>query len=98
LSDIYAATPAGNARARSRTAPRRQEKGRFQPELRAIGGSTFVHNPSHLSDERWELIRPVIEAWKAVHPSVSGHRGRYEKILEIVNAILYQTPVVFLGG
>lgn len=46
--------------------------------------------PSDLSDERWELIRPVIEAWKAQHPSVSGHRGRYE-MREIVNAILYQT-------
>ena len=49
-----------------------------------------VRYPSDLSDERWELIRPVIEAWKAGHPSVSGHRGRYE-MCEIVNAILYQT-------
>lgn len=49
-----------------------------------------VRYPSDLSDERWELIRPVLEAWKAVHPSVSGHRGRYE-MREIVNAILYQT-------
>ncbi len=49
-----------------------------------------VRYPSDLSDERWELIRPVIEAWKAAHPSVSGHRGRYE-MREMVNAILYQT-------
>ena len=49
-----------------------------------------VRYPSDLSDERWELIRPVVEAWKAVHPSVSGHQGRYE-MREIVNAILYQT-------
>jgi transposase len=49
-----------------------------------------VRYPSDLSDERWELIRPVIEAWKAGHPSVSGHRGRYA-MREIVNAILYQT-------
>lgn len=49
-----------------------------------------VRYPSDLSDEQWELIRPVIEVWKAGHPSVSGHRGRYE-MREIVNAILYQT-------
>jgi transposase len=49
-----------------------------------------VRYPSDLSDERWELIRPVIEAWKAQHPSVSGHQGRSE-MREIVNAILYQT-------
>ncbi|MGW4816914.1 IS5 family transposase, partial [Kitasatospora cineracea] len=49
-----------------------------------------VRYPSDLSDERWELIRPVIEAWKAARPSVSGHQGRYE-MREIVNAILYQT-------
>jgi transposase len=35
------------------------------------------------------LIEPVITAWKAVHPSVSGHQGAYE-MREIVNAILYQ--------
>ncbi|MEV5880980.1 hypothetical protein AB0L75_43810, partial [Streptomyces sp. NPDC052101] len=33
---------------------------------------------SDLSDERWALIEPVITAWKAQHPSVSGHEGRYE--------------------
>jgi hypothetical protein len=45
--------------------------------------------PSDLSDERWELIRPVITAWNGQHPSVSGHEGRYD-MREIVNAILYQ--------
>lgn len=42
-----------------------------------------------LTDEQWALIGPVIEAWKAQHPSVSGHGGRYE-MREIVNAIVYQ--------
>jgi transposase len=46
--------------------------------------------PSDLSDERWALIEPVITAWKAAHPSVSGHQGSYE-MREIVNAILYQS-------
>ncbi|MGW7461131.1 transposase [Streptomyces sp. NPDC054797] len=45
--------------------------------------------PSDLPDEAWELIRPVITAWKARHPSVSGHGGAYD-MREIVNAILYQ--------
>ncbi|MCK9905107.1 transposase [Parafrankia colletiae] len=45
--------------------------------------------PSDLSDEAWELIRPVLTAWKARHPSASGHQGRYA-LREIVNAILYQ--------
>ncbi|MGP3964307.1 IS5 family transposase [Nonomuraea sp. 3N208] len=45
---------------------------------------------SDLSDERWALIEPVITAWKAAHPSVSGHQGKYE-MREIVNAILYQS-------
>lgn len=31
----------------------------------------------------------MITAWKAAHPSVSGHQGRYE-MREIVNANLYQ--------
>nr|WP_241757270.1 hypothetical protein [Streptomyces sp. WAC00263] len=35
------------------------------------------------------LIEPVISAWKAGHPSVSGHQGRYA-MRELVNAILYQ--------
>ena len=46
--------------------------------------------PSDLTDERWALIEPVITAWKARHPSASGHQGGYE-MREIVNAILYQT-------
>ena len=46
--------------------------------------------PSDLSDERWALIEPVLTAWKAAHPSVSGHQGGYE-MREIVNAILYQS-------
>lgn len=45
--------------------------------------------PSDLSDEAWELIRPVTTAWKGRHPSVSGHEGAYG-MREIVNAILYQ--------
>jgi transposase len=45
--------------------------------------------PSDLSDERWALIEPVITAWKARRPSVSGHQGRYA-MREILNAILYQ--------
>lgn len=44
---------------------------------------------SDLPDEAWELIRPVITAWKGRHLSVSGHQGNYE-MREIVNAILYQ--------
>jgi len=45
--------------------------------------------PSDLSDERWALIEPVIAAWKAAHPSVSGHQGSYA-MREIVDAIFYQ--------
>jgi len=45
--------------------------------------------PSDLPDERWALIEPVITAWKAAHPSVSGHQGGYA-MREIVNAILCQ--------
>jgi transposase len=45
--------------------------------------------PSDLTDEQWELVEPVITAWKARHPSVSGHQGKYA-MREIVNAILYQ--------
>jgi len=29
------------------------------------------------TDEQWALIEPVILAWKAAHPSVSGHTGNY---------------------
>ncbi|MFF5563434.1 IS5 family transposase [Streptomyces sp. NPDC012623] len=42
-----------------------------------------------LSDEQWALVEPVITAWKAAHPSVSGHQGRYA-MREIVNALFYQ--------
>ncbi|MFJ9909913.1 IS5 family transposase, partial [Streptomyces sp. NPDC101152] len=45
--------------------------------------------PSDLTDEQWDLVEPVITAWKARHPSVSGHQGKYA-MREIVNAILYQ--------
>ncbi|GGR91896.1 hypothetical protein GCM10010236_53150 [Streptomyces eurythermus] len=44
---------------------------------------------SDVSGEQWALVEPVITAWKAAHPSVSGHQGGYE-MREIVNAILYQ--------
>ncbi|MEU6541260.1 transposase [Streptomyces sp. NPDC047000] len=42
-----------------------------------------------VSDERWAPVEPVITAWKAAHPSVSGCQGRYA-MREIVNALLYQ--------
>ncbi|MEU2779678.1 transposase, partial [Streptomyces sp. NPDC007162] len=42
-----------------------------------------------VSDEQWALVEPVIAAWKAAHPSVSGHQGPYA-MREIVNALLYQ--------
>jgi transposase len=45
--------------------------------------------PSDLTDEQWAMIGAFLQAWKAKHPSVSGHRGRYE-LREIVNAIFYQ--------
>ncbi|MEU9748728.1 IS5 family transposase [Streptomyces niveus] len=45
--------------------------------------------PSDLTDEHWTLIEPVISAWKAEHPSATGHQGRYA-MREIVNTILYQ--------
>lgn len=44
---------------------------------------------SDVSDGPWALVEPVVTAWKAAHPSVSGHQGRYA-MREIVNAILYQ--------
>lgn len=46
--------------------------------------------PSDLTDERWSLIEPMLSAWKAAHPSVSGHQGRYA-MREIINAIFYQS-------
>lgn len=48
-----------------------------------------VGYPSDLSDEQWAVVGPFLQAWKARHPSVSGHQGRYE-LREIVNAIFYQ--------
>lgn len=42
-----------------------------------------------LSDAQWALVEPVITTWKAAHPSVSGHQGRYA-IREIVNAMISQ--------
>ncbi len=42
-----------------------------------------------LTDAEWAVIEPLIAAWKAVHPSVSGHSGRYP-MREIVNALRYQ--------
>ncbi|WP_229824872.1 transposase [Nonomuraea spiralis] len=45
--------------------------------------------PSDLTDAQWALIEPVLMAWRAAHPSVSGHEGNYA-LREIVNAIRYQ--------
>jgi len=45
--------------------------------------------PSDLTDEQWAVIGPFLAAWKARHPSVSRHQGRYE-LREVVNAIFYQ--------
>ena len=35
------------------------------------------------------MVGPFLDAWKARHPSVSGHQGRYQ-LREIVNSIFYQ--------
>ena len=45
--------------------------------------------PSDLSAEQWAVIGPFLGAWKARHPSVSGHQGGYD-LREIINAIFYQ--------
>lgn len=45
--------------------------------------------PSDLSDEQWAVVGPFLAAWKAKHPSVSGHQGRYG-LREILNSIFYQ--------
>lgn len=45
--------------------------------------------PSDLTDEQWAVIGPFLDAWKARHPSASGHQGRYQ-LREILNSILYQ--------
>jgi transposase len=45
--------------------------------------------PTDLTDAQWALIEPFLKAWKARHPSASGHEGKYD-LREIVNAIFYQ--------
>jgi transposase len=42
-----------------------------------------------LTDAERVVIEPLIAAWKARHPSVSGHQGRCE-MREIVNALRYR--------
>jgi transposase len=42
------------------------------------------------TDGQWALIEPVIGAWKARHPSASGHVGRYA-MRRIVDALIYQS-------
>jgi transposase len=50
--------------------------------------------PSDLTDEQWAVLGPFLRAWKAKHPSASGHQGRYE-LRQIVNAIFYQNRTGF---
>lgn len=45
--------------------------------------------PSDVTDEQWAVVGPFLDAWKARHPSVSGHQGRYAP-REILNSIFYQ--------
>lgn len=52
--------------------------------------------PSDLTDDQWAVVGPFLMAWKARHPSVSGHQGRYE-LREIVNAIFYQNHGLPVG-
>jgi len=52
--------------------------------------------PSDLSDEQWAVTGLFMPAWKARHPSVSGHQGRYE-LREIVNAIFIRTGPAVSG-
>ena len=33
--------------------------------------------PSDLTDEQWSVVGQFLNAWKATHPSVSGHQGRF---------------------
>jgi hypothetical protein len=44
-----------------------------------LSSGMSMRNPysSDVSDEQWVLVEPVITAWEAAHPSVSGHQGRY---------------------
>ena len=57
-----------------------------RPELTLAGGERTQAYPSDLSDEQWAAIGPFLAAWKAKHPSMSGHQGRYE-LREIMSAI-----------
>jgi transposase len=52
-----------------------------------VGGRASY--PSDLTDAQWAVVGPFLDAWKARHPSVSGHQGRYP-LRETVNAISYQ--------
>ncbi|CAM5584839.1 transposase (plasmid) [Streptomyces viridifaciens] len=47
--------------------------------------------PSDVTDEQWELVRPVIESWKQerVARSATGDPGSCD-LREVVNAIFYQ--------
>lgn len=45
-----------------------------------------VRYPSDMSDAQWQVMRPVLEAWKNARPSISGHQGRHQ-LRELVNAI-----------
>ncbi len=68
------------------------QQGPAARERRIAGLNTVSERKPYktdLSDEQWALIEPVIAAWKAARPSVSGHQGRYT-MREIVNALLYQ--------
>ncbi len=60
----------------------------WTPENRPKYDRSKLRYPSDLTDAQWALIGPFLDAWKARHPSVSGHQGRYP-LREIVNAILY---------
>ncbi|MEU2618364.1 transposase [Streptomyces sp. NPDC007157] len=44
-----------------------------------------------LSDGQWALIEPVVAAWRAAHPSVSGRQGR-DEMREVVNALVHRGP------
>jgi hypothetical protein len=45
---------------------------------------------SDLTNEQREAIGPFLQGWKARHPSISGHAGRYE-LRKIVNAIFIKS-------
>ena len=52
--------------------------------------------PSDLTDEQWAVVGPFRDAWKAKHPSVSGHQGRYS-LREILNSMSIRTGLVVSG-